>query len=98
MESKAKVARKKRAQKIREQRQEAIRESLKAQEYLRQLETTAKTIQKEWKSMSSEQSSALRLLADINFKRLAKVLPDLKVVEHSGGEKPIEHVLKWKGE
>jgi hypothetical protein len=41
--------------------------------------------------LSSEQVAALRLKSDVNFKRLAKVLPDLKAIELSGdGGKPIE--------
>jgi len=69
------------AKKNKEIRQEALREELKAREYLRQLQDIDDTIRKNWESMETAQVSALRLRADINFKRLDKVLPNLTSVE-----------------
>ena len=73
-----------RPDKNRQRRRENLREELKAREYLRQLDEVAQEVTENWKSLSSENVSALRLKADINFKRLAKVLPDVKAVELSG--------------
>jgi len=73
-----------RPDKNRQRRRAALREELKAREYLRQLDEVASEVTENWKSLSSEQVAALRLKTDLNFKRLAKVLPDLKAVEHSG--------------
>ncbi len=67
-------------------RREALREELQAKEYLRQLDEIDKEITENWRSLSSENTSALRLKADINFKRLSKCLPDLKAIEHSGDD------------
>ena len=62
-------------------RLDALRESLKGGEYLRQIEEVCKELGHNWRELSSEQIAALRLKADINFRRLNKVLPDLKQVE-----------------
>ena len=64
----------------------AIRETLQASEYLRQLESIANTVNEEWKSLTTEQIQSLKLLADINYKRLNKVLPDLKSIEMRNDE------------
>jgi len=61
-----------------------LREELQAREYLRQLEMVDSEITENWRSLSSENVSALRLKTDLNFKRLAKVLPDVKSIEFSG--------------
>ena len=77
--------------KQRKQRREALREELKAREYLRQLDIIDSELADNWKTLSSENVAALRLKADLNFKRLAKVLPDLKAVELTGEDgDPIE--------
>lgn len=59
----------------------ALRDTLKASEYLRQLDTIAERIDKNYMTLETEQIQALKLLADINLKRLNKVLPDLKTVD-----------------
>ena len=76
-------------------RKENLRKELQAREYLRQIENIAVILGESWETISSEQTSALRLKADINFKRLAKVLPDLKAVEVSGpdGEPVVINIL-----
>ena len=75
-----------RPDKNKQRRREALREELQAREYLRQLELVDTELTTNWKSLSSENVSALRLKADLNFKRLGKVLPDLKAVEISGDD------------
>ncbi len=69
------------AKKNKEIRQEALREELKAREYLRQLQDIDETLKKNYKDITPAEVSALRLRADINFKRLDKVLPNLSSVE-----------------
>ncbi len=55
----------------------ALREELASREYLRQIEEIDEELQKDvW----SESLAALRLRADLQFRRLAKTLPDLKAV------------------
>lgn len=65
-------------------RRETLREELKSREYLRQLEEISRFLRRHWKDISSEQTAALRLRAEINFKRLAKVLPDARELHISG--------------
>ena len=65
-------------------RREALREELQAREYLRQIDQVNTDVTEHWQTLSSEQIAALRLKTDINFKRLAKVLQDLKAIELSG--------------
>lgn len=65
-------------------RKDALRESLKAGEYLRQLDMISDKVNGNWESMDTAQTGALKLLADLQFRRLAKVLPDLKAVEMTG--------------
>ena len=76
-------------------RREALREELKAREYLRQLDIVDGELSDNWNSLSSENIAALRLKVDLNLKRLLKVLPDLKSIEHSGDEsEPMLVVIK----
>tara|TARA_R110002012_G_scaffold28010_15_gene88836 strand:+ start:334 stop:618 length:285 start_codon:yes stop_codon:yes gene_type:complete len=76
-------------------RREALREELKAREYLRQLDIVDGELSDNWNSLSSENIAALRLKVDLNLKRLLKVLPDLKSIEHSGDEsEPMQVVIK----
>lgn len=77
--------RKKRAITNKRKRQEALREELRAREYLRQIQDVADVIDENWASIEANQINALKLKADLNFKRLAKCLPDLKSVELTGG-------------
>ena len=75
-----------RPDKNKQRRREALREELKAREYLRQLDQVNDQLTENWQVLSSEQVSALRLKTDLNFKRLSKVLPDLKAIELTGDD------------
>jgi len=44
------------------------------------------TISEEWRTMSRNQIDALKLQADIQFRKLSKLLPDLKAMDHSMGD------------
>lgn len=82
-----------RAQQNRKIRQDALRAELKAREYLRQINDCAVRIYDGAKEMEAGELNALKAVADINFKRLAKCLPDLKAVEitgEDGGPVPIQ--------
>jgi HPt (histidine-containing phosphotransfer) domain-containing protein len=59
-------------------RQEALREELKAREYLRQIEEIDKRLSKNARTLESGELQALKLRVEIQFRRLAKVLPDVK--------------------
>ncbi len=64
-----------RAAQNRKVRRDSLRDELKAKEYLRQIEFIDKKLQEdEW----SANLQALKLRADLQFRRLAKVLPDVK--------------------
>ncbi len=43
-------------------------------------------IQTEHRSMGKNQIDALKLQADIQFRKLAKILPDLKAMDHQMGD------------
>lgn len=61
-------------------RRDALREELQAREYLRQIQQVDNALSAEWRTMKRTQVEALRLKVDLNFRRLKKVLPDLKLV------------------
>lgn len=85
-----------RPDKNKQRRRDNLREELQAREYLRQLQEIDKELCDNWKQMKSDSVAALRLRADINFKRLAKVLPDIKAIEHSGPEgEAVETVINY---
>jgi len=39
-----------------------------------------------WPTLTKNQIDALKLIVDIQFRKLAKILPDLKLMEHGMGE------------
>ena len=73
----------------REARQETLRDQLRCNEYLASLHKIHERVASKWHRMDSNQIGASRLQADICFRLLAKVLPDLKMVEIQG---KIEHL------
>jgi hypothetical protein len=68
------------AQRRRSEARDAVREKLQAIQYLRRLEEIADQAEQ----VDASKVPALRLKADIYTRLLAKCLPDLKAVEHSG--------------
>lgn len=62
----------------REERQEELREKLKGLEYLRQIDEAVKTVMDANYTIDPNELQARKFVVDTNFKRLAKVLPDLK--------------------
>ena len=75
-------ARIKRADLIKKEQQEAIRQKIQAQQCLNQIERAEAMLLDENRDSNSIQ--AAKALADIQFKKLTKVLPDLKSIEHTG--------------
>lgn len=73
-----------RAKRNREMRMDALREELKAREYLTQIANIAQILNDTWEEIGLSQVAALRLHAELNFKRLAKILPDLKAIDITG--------------
>ena len=61
-----------------------VRAKISGKKNLKTLEALAKRLNQNWLWMSAEQIAATRLHAEICFKRLAKIVPDLKQVEHTG--------------
>ncbi len=62
----------------REARQEELREKLQGIEYLRQIDNAVKDVVTAGYQMDANELQARKFVVDTNFKRLAKVLPDLK--------------------
>lgn len=62
---------------------DALRKKLRAGEYIRRL----KLIADKAETADPQQVAAMRLQADIYSRLLAKCLPDLKAIEHSGSIK-----------
>lgn len=65
-------------------RRQSLREQIKAEKLLEDLETIRQRAMTE--QLTAIQVGALKLAADIACKQLAKVLPDVKAVEHDPGE------------
>ncbi len=84
-----------RAAQNRKVRREALRDELKAREYLRQIEEIDKTLKKD---DFSDNLQALKLRVDIQFRRLAKTLPDLKASSESINLEGLTGSLTKKGE
>lgn len=57
------------------------RDNISAAKRLSTLEKIQDELAANWRILTGEQVAALRLLTDIQFRMLAKVLPDLKAVE-----------------
>lgn len=75
-----------RAEENRRIRQEALREQLQASEYLRQINDAVQEVIESRYSIDPNELNARKFVVETNLKRLNKVLPDLKSVEHDAGE------------
>ena len=60
------------------QRKEELREKLQGLEYLRQIDNAVNAVVEAETPPSSEDLAVKKFIVDTNFKRLAKILPDLK--------------------
>ena len=80
--------------KRREQRQEELREKLKGLEYLRQIDDAVSKVIDERYQVDPDELKARKFVVDTNFKRLAKVLPDLKSIEHDVGDNFKQLIVK----
>ncbi len=67
-------------------RRQSLREQIKAEKLLGDLEVIRQRAMDNAKDMTANEVGALKLAADIACKQLAKVLPDVKAVEHDPGE------------
>ena len=63
-----------------------LREKLNAEGAIEDIALVDKTVRDNWKTVEPAQVGALKLLADNAWRKLAKVLPDVKAVEHDVGE------------
>ncbi len=72
-------------------RQEDWRETLQVAAYLKNLDVIHSRVKAKWHRMTSEQIAATKLQADINFRLLSKVMPDLKMVEIQGEMQHMHH-------
>lgn len=63
---------------------EVHRARISAGQCLRVLARVEEELQANWRTMDLAEIPALRLLVDIQFRKLAKVLPDLRALEVSG--------------
>lgn len=83
MENKQKSPLEKRSRKNKELRQAELREKIQAGKCLGKLASVSQEAESA-EEISTGRLGALRLVADIQFRLLNKVLPDLKAVEHTG--------------
>ena len=67
-------------------RRQSLREQIKAETLLTDLEVIRQRAMDNASEMTANEVGALKLAADIACKQLAKVLPDVKAVEHDPGE------------
>jgi hypothetical protein len=63
-----------------------LREKLKAEEALADIEKTEQLLADNYKTLSAPQVGALRAVLESKWRKVAKILPDLKAVEHEPGE------------
>lgn len=64
----------------------ALREQIDAEKCLETIGEVEKVLAEQWESIGRNQVAALKLRVDAAFKKLAKILPDVKAVEHDPGE------------
>lgn len=69
------------ARHLRAQAHEVMRERIKGQQHLNQVTKIAKRLHTEASTLSTTEIQALKASADIQFKILGKILPDLKSSE-----------------
>lgn len=62
---------------------ELIRKRINPHDCLSKIHTVEDVLAEEWATLTRVQVEALRLQADIQFKKLMKVLPDMKATELS---------------
>lgn len=74
-----------------------MRDYLDGAAYIRNLNKIHDRVKAKWHVMSNEQIAASKLQADINFRLLSKVMPDLKMVEIQGEMKHL-HQHMSRGE
>jgi hypothetical protein len=72
------------AQRRRAEARDAARDRLRAWQFLRRLREIDAVLAEKWETLEQAAIQALRLRADIQFRQLAKVMPDRKAIEHSG--------------
>lgn len=65
---------------------DAIRERLRPHDCVDIINEIESTLRDEWSNLGKNQVDGLKLLADIEFRKLAKILPDLKAMDHGIGE------------
>ena len=63
-----------------------LRDRLRPHESISIINEVEEIIREKWVGLGKNQIDALKLLVDIQFRKLAKVLPDLKVVDGAVGE------------
>ena len=66
---------------LRNEAHEVMRERIKGQNHITQVTKIAKRLQAEYKTLTVTEIAALKASADVQFKILNKILPDLKATE-----------------
>jgi hypothetical protein len=61
-----------------------IREKINSAKCLNRIEKCVSILERDYLKLGPEEVSAVGLIINTQFRLLAKVLPDLKAVEHSG--------------
>jgi len=84
----------KRSAKMRQETQDALRAKINGRNCLTVIDNIDKTFSEEWRSLGKNQVDALKARTEIQFRKLAKVLPDLKSVEvRADPESPVKFIL-----
>lgn len=65
---------------------EQLRERLRPSDALDVLQEVQDTLADQWENLSKNQIDALKLQADIQFKLLSKIIPDVKSMDHNIGD------------
>ena len=63
-----------------------LRERLRPFDSLDLINEVQEIVKQEWETLGKNQIDALKLQCDIQFRKLSKVLPDLKAMDHNMGD------------
>lgn len=72
---------------------DVARENIRIGICLSKLDWIEKQVETRLSTLDLGEVPALKLLADIQFRKLAKVLPDLKAIDHQG-DLTVSHTIK----
>jgi hypothetical protein len=71
---------------LQEYNTDILRKRVRPLDVFDEIDEVGDILAREWEALTKNQIDALKLRVDILFRKLAKVLPDLKLMEHDVGD------------